>query len=672
MAPPVAAASAGSAPPCVRLPQGTYEGRVVAVGQNVVEAAGLGLGVGSGGPRPPPPPPSSSSGPPPIPEQMALPKSLDVFLGIPYAQSTEGDNRFRAPVALAVDDRGTSDRGSRVIPATQLGQRCPGTTPNPFIPEGEDCLNLNVYRPSGSSSSGLQSVAAGDQEKRIPAGPLPVVVYVHGGGFNNGMGVERDMASFVGYAEVDIVGVSFNYRVGALGFLGWQSAAGEDSVEDEAPLNLGLRDQQALFAWVQKNIRCFGGDPNNVTIMGLSAGAHSIGHHLLYYQPGQAPFHKAILESGGPTARAVWNQDHPRPKAQLREFLAATGAFSFGERAKRKAAGPREDRDILAYLRGLPLESIVAASRQVWNTYQASVCWPFQPVVDSNIIPRAPLRTWQGGFAPQIPVMTGFNSNEGTIFVPGDQGRADTDAHFRKFFADLVPGLTSEDLGELSRVYPDPVTDPKSPYVMPEPYPPGVTGRQWARIEAAYAHYAYICPVLQTAHYLSTNASNQGHKVYLYEFAAHAMHWNTANHGDNQTCVAHSMAALRGNPGLQAVADIMNSAWVRFAASPVGDPNGGPGGVTWTPFASPFAPGAEKIDAVGSLVIFGKGNDERVPPEQRKGGAEAKPGTPAAIRSLSDYELAQCRFWWDRTALSQGDGQRDSAAAKRGVVNSRL
>lgn len=668
----VAAASvAGLAPPCVRLPQGTYEGSVVAVGQNVVEAARLGLGVGSDRPRPSTPtkPSSTSGGPLPIPQQAALPKALDVFLGIPYAQTTAGNNRFRAPVPMTVDERGTGDQHSRVIPATRLGQRCPGTFFNPFIPEGEDCLNLNVYRPSASTTRG------GDEEKRMPVGPLPVVVYVHGGAFNNGMGVERDMASFVGYAESDILGVSFNYRVGTLGFLGWQKAAEDsssdsDSTEDPAPLNLGLRDQQALFAWVQKNIRFFGGDPNNVTIMGLSAGAHSIGHHILHYPPGKAPFHKAILESGAPTARAVWSPNHPRPQSQLREFLAAAGAFSQEQRSLRRPSA-HENRDILEYLRGLPLSTIVGATRKVWNDYSASVCWPFQPVIDGDVIPRAPLRTWTNGFTPQIPIMTGFNSNEGTMFVPGDTARADTDAHFRKFFADLVPGFTSDDLDELARVYPDPVTDPaNSPYVMPQPYPPGVTGRQWARLEAAYAHYAYICPVMQSAHYLSTNP-NTSH-VYLYEYAAHAMHWNTANHGDNQSCVAHSMAVLRGNPGLLKVADAMNGAWVRFAVS--GNPNGSGGnesGVEWTPFVSPFSQQVRTANA-GSLMVFGKGNDERVPLEQRTGGSEAKLGTTAALRSLSDYELAQCRFWWDRTALSQGDGHRDAIGAKRRAVQSRL
>lgn len=249
--------ASAAAPPRVRLPQGTYEGVVLAAGQNVIESAGLGLGIGSSGGGSSSSTSSSSSGPQPIPQQMALPKTLEAFLGIPYAQSTAGANRFRAPVPLAIDPRGAGGP----IPATQLGQRCPGAAFNPFVPEGEDCLNLNVYRPASPSSSALAS-------------PLPVVIYVHSGGFNNGMGVERDMASFVAYAPVAVVAVSFNYRVGALGFLG---LAGTGAV---APLNVGLRDQQALFAWVHRSIAAFGGDPDNVTLMGLSAGAHSVRRHF--------------------------------------------------------------------------------------------------------------------------------------------------------------------------------------------------------------------------------------------------------------------------------------------------------------------------------------------------------------------------------------------------------
>jgi carboxylesterase type B len=119
----------------------------------------------------------------------------------------------------------------------------------------EDCLNADIFRPVTDSGADLK---------------LPVVVYVHGGGFNFGKGAERDMASFVGHASRDIVAVTFNYRLGPLGFL--SSGVGES----EGCLNLGLRDQRALLEWVKDNIHAFGGDAENVTVMGVSAGAHSV------------------------------------------------------------------------------------------------------------------------------------------------------------------------------------------------------------------------------------------------------------------------------------------------------------------------------------------------------------------------------------------------------------
>ncbi len=185
----------------------------------------------------------------------ARPKALDAWRGIPYAVSTGGDNRFRAPVALP--DTTTPDGSAgRPVSAVAFGQCCPSGQDHPAgIVEGEDCLNLNVYRPHGSDGSGRK---------------LPVAVYVHGGGFNTGLGAERDMASFVAHAADDIVAVNFNYRVGALGFLPCELTA------RDGLLNLGLRDQQALFAWVKRNIAAFGGDPDNITVMGLSAGAHSV------------------------------------------------------------------------------------------------------------------------------------------------------------------------------------------------------------------------------------------------------------------------------------------------------------------------------------------------------------------------------------------------------------
>lgn len=183
-----------------------------------------------------------------------LPHPVEAWRGIPYAQSTAGANRFRPPVPLEPYDAGEAV----VEQATAFGPVCPGSTGRlPAGAEGEDCLNLNVYRPAN-----------------VDTGPLPVVVYVHGGAFNGGMGVERDMASFIAWAAAGqgtpLVGVNFNYRVGALGFPSSRAA------DAEGCLNLGLKDQRMLFEWVRENIGAFGGDCGRVTVMGLSAGAHSV------------------------------------------------------------------------------------------------------------------------------------------------------------------------------------------------------------------------------------------------------------------------------------------------------------------------------------------------------------------------------------------------------------
>ncbi|OIW27515.1 alpha/beta-hydrolase [Coniochaeta ligniaria NRRL 30616] len=560
------------------------------------------------------------------------PKAVDAFLGIPYARSTADENRFRPAVPLP-DSTST-------FQAAAYGHACLGA--NSGRPEGEDCLNVNVFRPQSTERVPGEVYGVAKASHR-----LPVVIYVHGGGFNAGHGGERNMASFVSWAKPDIVAVSFNYRVGAFGFLPSALTA------REGLLNLGLKDQQALFAWVQANIAEFGGDPDNVTIMGLSAGAHSIGHHLMYYsRSSSVPFAKAILESGATTARATFYPTHHRHLIQFREFLVAAGIEGVPESS------------IFPTLRTLPAATILKASKALWNKYEPSVTWPFQPVIDgpnslsnsshSNtsvdaVIPDLPLLSWQQGRHLSIPVLTGFNTNEGTLFIPE---KANTTADFRSFFSALIPGFSPADLDALEALYPDPVTDASSPY---KAVPEG-KGAQWTRLDAAYSHYAYICPVLQTAHFLSTyspSASNPSfsNPVYVYRYAA-ASRWGTANHGDEAPVVAHDMlnrTAAAARPGLRKVADAMHAAWVNFVVSPAGDPNpvsGQAGG--WPAFVSPFG-GRGK----GEIVVFGEGNDERW---TEKGGKSA--GTPVGLEALTEWELERCRFWWDRVELSEGVGKR--------------
>lgn len=217
--------------PTISLPQGRYTGVLL-------------------------PPAAASSSSSSSSSSSGLPRAVEAWRGIPYAQSTGGRNRFRPPVPLAEDEDGA--QAQVIQQAVRFGQICPGSAARIVgAEEGEDCLNLNVYRPAGVVSSSSEKL-------------LPVIVYVHGGAFNGGMGVERDMASFVGWAATPVLGVNFNYRVGALGF---PSSAVADA---EGCLNLGLRDQRLLFDWVRSNVGAFGGDRDRITVMGMSAGAHSV------------------------------------------------------------------------------------------------------------------------------------------------------------------------------------------------------------------------------------------------------------------------------------------------------------------------------------------------------------------------------------------------------------
>lgn len=182
-----------------------------------------------------------------------FPQVIEMFLGIPYAQTTAGENRFNPPVKL--------ERSKTRFDATSYGHRCPSSG-DKDVPEGEDCLNLNIYRPM----------------ERPAKAKLPVAVFFHGGGFNFGAGRSRSMSSMVAWSTKPFIGVSFNYRVGALGFLP------SNYMAEQGLLNIGLKDQFMAMQWVKDNIAAFGGDVNDITAMGTSAGAHSV--CLLLYDLG--------------------------------------------------------------------------------------------------------------------------------------------------------------------------------------------------------------------------------------------------------------------------------------------------------------------------------------------------------------------------------------------------
>lgn len=184
--------------------------------------------------------------------EESLPKPIDAFRGIPYALPPTGDRRFRPAVKVASSPENVID-GSRYGPAAPGKPLLAG---GPKLEYSEDCLTANVFRPSSPSTENVLK--------------LPVAIYIHGGAFNRGTSSMHNTASMVAWSEAPFVAVSFNYRIGALGFLPSALTAKEGS------LNLGMRDQIVLFEWVKDNIGAFGGDPDNVTLVGLSAGAHSV------------------------------------------------------------------------------------------------------------------------------------------------------------------------------------------------------------------------------------------------------------------------------------------------------------------------------------------------------------------------------------------------------------
>ena len=201
---------------------------------------------------------------PPTPDR---PKGLDIYLGIPYALSTAGEHRFRParPVPVGLD------HGGKEFGAAALGFISPYTDSSAeAAPSDEDCLSVNVVAPSSVRE---RAEKGGSDEE----GKLPVVVYFHGGAFNMGYGADRDMSSYVTHAG-DIIAVSFNYRLGALGFLPSKAVVKDGGRE---ALNLGLGDQRVALKWVERNIEAFGGDVRRVSVMGISAGAHSVGLPLL-------------------------------------------------------------------------------------------------------------------------------------------------------------------------------------------------------------------------------------------------------------------------------------------------------------------------------------------------------------------------------------------------------
>ncbi|KIW98485.1 uncharacterized protein Z519_00146 [Cladophialophora bantiana CBS 173.52] len=521
-----------------------------------------------------------------------LPQPVECFLGCAYAQPPVGDLRFRPPVPV--------EPSSAIFDASEYGRAAPG---NPLIPPriplvyGEDCLTVNVFRPRLESSKGHL---------------LPVAVYIHGGAFNRGNSSMHNTTSMVAWSEEPFIAVSFNYRVGALGFLPSQKSA------EEGILNLGFQDQRLLLRWVQENIQAFGGDKNNVTLIGLSAGAISIGHLILHYSdenPG--PFHRAIIESGSATTRDCRPYNSKIIEQYFTDFLAHAGC-------------PQDltARDTFAYLRKLPLSAITSAQDAVFDKYKPTMQWAFRPVIDGDIIRQPPLESWHRGQYYKIPIMTGFCTNEGSLYVDRKLSHPE---QFTRLMQTLLPGLPGEDIARLNDLYPDPLTG--DPTYQDERTGKDI-GAEYMRAEAAYGQYALIAPVRQTAHLASSMADAP--PVYLYHWDVFTTLYGGAAHADNLGYETFDRATTSLSRGQEEVAGMLHAYMTSFICHG-GDPNKLRGRYKHRPTWEPYTPDRPLT------MILGKGNRELI-------GGDV--GTPAELTLETCYD-EQCKFWWERTQITQ-------------------
>lgn len=440
------------------------------------------------------------------------------FLGIPYAAPPVGPRRWARPAPPSPWE-GTLDARSAPPRCAQRSMGLP-------LSSQEDCLYLNVHAP----------------EPR-PAG-APVMVWIHGGSFTFGEGLQTDggTAGDALARRLGVVVVSMNYRLGPFGFFA--------PPDDEQTGNLGLADQAAALRWVQANIAAFGGDPDNVTIFGESAGGMSVCAQLVSPES-EGLFDRAIVQSGFCDAPPVSREQARRDARALTERLGCDGA------------------DPMACMRTRSRDAILEASDVDSGALGARHAW--RPYVDGQLLPASIGARIERGAFHRVPVITGWNADEGSIDV---------------LFATLSgEAFTYEGVtARLSDRFGVPVGAIRAQY------PPGADPA--AALSRAIGDATLACPSRRFARALAA----QGADVYAYRFtyedAAFQIPFVTGlgafHSAEIQYVFGHPAglfaSAFHGED--RALSDAMAGAWTRFARR--GEPGAG-----WP-----------RLDEAGTHVVF--------------------------------------------------------------------
>ncbi|MBD1263139.1 carboxylesterase family protein [Maribacter polysiphoniae] len=446
---------------------------------------------------------------------------VDSFKAIPFAAPPVGEFRWKAPQPLSPweGELDASEYGANCAQSGWGG--APGT-----ISEGssEDCLYLNVWKPADANTGAN----------------LPVMVWIHGGGFVGGSGSGAGIAGDE-FAKKGVVLITINYRLGRLGHFAFPALSAEHPEEHKG--SYAYMDQIAALQWVQKNIAAFGGNPDNVTIFGFSAGGVSV-HSLMTIPGAKGLFHKAISESGG--ARDGVLTGRPIKEENASAFYPVS-AETIGINFAKKHGIDGTDADALAKLRALPVEEIVDSGQETDGEGGPRIY--SGPILDGKLVVETAESAYNAGRQIQIPLMIGSNSAEiGGSFVNNRKTKEELFSLFGEFKEEAQAAYDPDGTKDFEEV----ITKFNTDWVWGEP------GRFAARAFAEKVEPTFIY-----------------HFGFVPEPMKERMKYG-AGHGSEVGYVFNNLDARWGNPETtpedKKVAELMNGYWVNFAKT--GNPNG--------------------------------------------------------------------------------------------------
>jgi para-nitrobenzyl esterase len=470
--------------------------------------------------------------------------SVYAFLGIPYAAPPVGPLRWKEPQPPA--------SWTAVRDASQFGNRCPqnaSSTNMTAASTTEDCLYLNVWTPNPSGSK------------------LPVMVWIHGGGNFGGSAADplplvvggpnaADGGFFYDGASLSangVVIVSLNYRLGIFGFFPHPGLVGEGSKAG----NQALWDQRFAMQWVQSNIAKFGGDPQNVTIFGESAGAYDVCLHVAS-APKPPLFEHAISESGGCTTRQPTLAEAQPLALKVATEVGCAGAATGndgggspeGGADAEASTGDASAADSLACLRGLSTAALLATPEEDTSSGLAEI---FDAVVDGDFLADQPRTLFQNSGTAKVPYLLGSNNDEDMLFelnVTPVTDQTGLTAAIAQDFGDAGATLTGlYPLSEFDGGYPN---------------------QFQAALTRMKSDQMLICNTYDSAQL----SAAQGVPAYTYNFDISAATFLGACHGSELPYVFGTGTQLTAGSPQAAASALMERYWTRFASE--GNPSGGP------------------------------------------------------------------------------------------------